>query len=319
MNKRHAANPAEMYPCMRRLAFGERLPNDPPLPVVSNDEPLQERVQTAESSFERWLIWKQLRQNGHQPSSEQAAQVCGVICEFALDATPVTLVAHEDGNASMYLGTGGGIIGGGGHQNVREAAAALCEAAQHIASDMPLSATLPELVSDGEFVVSVLSPAGIRTARDSEAAVQSVKHKLHPVYWSMHQLITNLRHAEASTPDETSSELGAYANGLLTLLAENGSGDVTITAGESLPRLVDLARTSDQRDWIAKEGPRDTAALDSDAVRTLLEASCRFGWFSRKGKFAAKLAQSNGTAKEVVFEVERGKDRAGRKTLRFRL
>ena len=44
------------------------------------------------------------------------------------DAT-ATIVAVSDGSASIYLSNGGGYLGGGGHESIRNAASKMVEAA----------------------------------------------------------------------------------------------------------------------------------------------------------------------------------------------
>src|SRR6476620_6141652 len=53
--------------------------------------------------------------------SEQFPHVWGVFMENLIGGTPVTLVVFAEGSVSLYLGNGGGIIGGGGHEPVRAA------------------------------------------------------------------------------------------------------------------------------------------------------------------------------------------------------
>ena len=48
--------------------------------------------------------------------------VFGVIMDWGIDTATATLVAYKTGDASMYLSTGGGVIGGGQHQNASSAA-----------------------------------------------------------------------------------------------------------------------------------------------------------------------------------------------------
>lgn len=46
-------------------------------------------------------------------------KVFGVIMDWDLGDGIVTLISYETGDASMYLSTGGGVIGGGKYENVR--------------------------------------------------------------------------------------------------------------------------------------------------------------------------------------------------------
>lgn len=48
--------------------------------------------------------------------------VYGVIMDWGIDTATATVVSYKTGDASMYLSSGGGVIGGGQHQNVNSAA-----------------------------------------------------------------------------------------------------------------------------------------------------------------------------------------------------
>jgi hypothetical protein len=48
--------------------------------------------------------------------------VYGVIMDWGIDTATATVVSYQTGDASMYLSSGGGVIGGGQHQNVSSAA-----------------------------------------------------------------------------------------------------------------------------------------------------------------------------------------------------
>ena len=47
--------------------------------------------------------------------------VFGIVMDWDLGNGIVTVAAYETGDASMYLSSGGGVIGGGQHENVRQA------------------------------------------------------------------------------------------------------------------------------------------------------------------------------------------------------
>ena len=48
--------------------------------------------------------------------------VYGVIMDWGMEGAIATIVAYQTGDASLYLSSGGGVIGGGQHQNVNSAA-----------------------------------------------------------------------------------------------------------------------------------------------------------------------------------------------------
>ena len=56
--------------------------------------------------------------------------VYGVIMDWEMGGATATTVAYQTGDASLYLSTGGGVIGGGQHQNVNSAAKQFVNLAQ---------------------------------------------------------------------------------------------------------------------------------------------------------------------------------------------
>lgn len=48
--------------------------------------------------------------------------VYGLIMDWGMDGAVATSVSYQTGDASLYLSSGGGIVGGGQHQNVNSAA-----------------------------------------------------------------------------------------------------------------------------------------------------------------------------------------------------
>lgn len=69
-----------------------------------------------------------LRQMAFNATTEQlglvdlkSGDIYGVIMDWDLGEGIMTLITYKTGDASMYLSTGGGVIGGGQHENVNKA------------------------------------------------------------------------------------------------------------------------------------------------------------------------------------------------------
>lgn len=56
--------------------------------------------------------------------------VYGLIMDWGIDGATATIVSYQTGDASMYLSSGGGVIGGGQHQSVNTAAKQFVSSAQ---------------------------------------------------------------------------------------------------------------------------------------------------------------------------------------------
>ena len=62
--------------------------------------------------------------------SNEETKVFGIIMDWEMDGATATTVSFITGDASLYLSSGGGVIGGGTHQNVKIAAEKFVEQAQ---------------------------------------------------------------------------------------------------------------------------------------------------------------------------------------------
>lgn len=125
-----------------------------------------------------------------QPSS--ATEPWGVLMETGYEKASVTVVALADGNASIYLSSGGGFIGGQRYESVRKAAIAMVhEAARHVQAMQPTkSFPLPE---NGHTVFYVLTDSGVFTGSGSEQALGERRHELAPLFHAGQDVITQYR------------------------------------------------------------------------------------------------------------------------------
>jgi hypothetical protein len=80
----------------------------------------------------------------------------------------VTIVAVSDGNASIYLSNGGGFMGGGSHESVRNAAKRMVAAAVECQRHAHPTSTYP-LPERGTVNFYFLTDGGVLTASASEA------------------------------------------------------------------------------------------------------------------------------------------------------
>ncbi len=108
-----------------------------------------------------------------------------------------TIVAIADGTVSMYVSTGGGVIGAGGHAVVRAAAdrfrdvTADSRGLLQSTTDFPL----PEL---GQVRFQARTGDGAWTGVATEEALRSGRHPLSALYAAGQDLLTEIR---LSTPE----------------------------------------------------------------------------------------------------------------------
>lgn len=118
--------------------------------------------------------------------------VFGVIMDMGFVEGWATLVVLADGNASIYLSTGGGVVGGVVNDVIREAAVAMIEIADQFAGQMAATENTP-LPVPGEVTFYVLTNKGIRAATAPENDLIKQQHMLSPFFNAGQDVITQLR------------------------------------------------------------------------------------------------------------------------------
>ncbi len=118
--------------------------------------------------------------------------VWGVLMETGYPEGTATLVCMTDGNASLYLSGGGGIIGGSGHEKVRRAATAFVTLANRHSTSMKTTQTFPLPVA-GRTVFYFLTDNGVLTADALEDDLGEGRHALSRLFHAGHDVITELR------------------------------------------------------------------------------------------------------------------------------
>lgn len=119
--------------------------------------------------------------------------VWGVVMETGLESGFYTLVALADGSTSLYFSTGGGIIGGGEHEPVREASRELLAVADRLASKAaPAADTAPPGAGFTRFFL--LTFEGLRSYGAPEVELGEQRDPLSPLFHAAHAVIAQLRH-----------------------------------------------------------------------------------------------------------------------------
>ena len=119
------------------------------------------------------------------------AKVWGVLMEVAFTDAVATIVSLRDGTASLYISTGGGIIGGYSARN--EAKLFVAEAEKHLTSMNPTkSFPYPEA---GRMKFYVLTQEGVYTADAAEKELTREGHALFPLFAAGNDVLTALRTA----------------------------------------------------------------------------------------------------------------------------
>jgi len=115
-----------------------------------------------------------------------------VLMEFMVGEHSMTLVSVIDGSASMYFSTGGGNIGGGKHDTIRDAAQQMIALAGTLLDEMEVAYEFP-LPSPGSVTFYVVTPSYTYTAVDEEYALGHGRRPLSPLFFAGHSVISEYR------------------------------------------------------------------------------------------------------------------------------
>lgn len=124
--------------------------------------------------------------------SRRAAGCGGALLETGYPKGVTTLVALADGTTSLYLSTGGGIIGGGTHDRVVGATQSFLAAVEdHLDQLSPDPDS--NVAAEGRVIIRALTFRGRYRAEAAEDDLGRGQHPLSPVFYAAHGVLTELR------------------------------------------------------------------------------------------------------------------------------
>jgi hypothetical protein len=112
--------------------------------------------------------------------------------DWGTTSATATVVAVSDGSASIYLSSGGGFLGGGGHEAIRKAAQNMVAVAAEFQKQTTATTVYP-LPRRGEVIFYLLTDAGIFTASGSEEELTAHRHFLSKLGDAGQEVITQYR------------------------------------------------------------------------------------------------------------------------------
>lgn len=125
-------------------------------------------------------------------------RVFGVVMDWSIDDATATFISFETGDASMYLSSGGGMIGGVGHKNIVDAAKAFVTKAQSYIDKAERVSTTP--LPDRNYVrFYFLTNKGKFSAQENIQNFDNNTSPWLPLFEEGNKVITELRKV-----DETS-------------------------------------------------------------------------------------------------------------------
>jgi hypothetical protein len=134
---------------------------------------------------------------GVQPEAQ--APIHGVIMETGYPEAVATFVCLRDGTVSLYLSTGGGVIGGGQHAAVRDACLEMFAITNRYAPDFLAACTAVSgfpLPGAGEVFFYLLADR-VYQAKCREDVLAAQQDPFSALFNNMHAVMTELRQVES--------------------------------------------------------------------------------------------------------------------------
>ena len=142
--------------------------------------------------------------------SNDSTCIWGVLMETGYPEGLMTLVVLADGTTSLYLGHGGGIIGGGEHVSVRKASRELLHNVGLYCGVLSPTKSFP-YPNVGRVKFYVLTFTCILTADANDDELGNGNHNLSNLYYAGHAVIAELRNIDEKRPKQAGPEAQADA------------------------------------------------------------------------------------------------------------
>jgi hypothetical protein len=126
------------------------------------------------------------------PACSPDAPVWGVLMEMGVRNGSATLLALADGTTSLYFSSGGGVIGGQGHESVRRANASLLAEANRLVSLLTPTTDYP-LPAAGTTNFYARTDSGVLTGGGADEELGRDRHDLSSLFLAGHAVLTELR------------------------------------------------------------------------------------------------------------------------------
>ena len=118
--------------------------------------------------------------------------VYGVLTEWDIDGVTVTVMSMRDGTASLYTTSTFGIIGGQGHESVRQAAASYVKTAEQFVKSGKTVADFAYPKSDQVFYY-LLTYDGVQLITGDMTAIEHGPDPTRPLFAAAQDVLTELR------------------------------------------------------------------------------------------------------------------------------
>lgn len=121
----------------------------------------------------------------------------GLIMEMGMADSVLTLACFADGDAGFFYQSGGGMKGGGAHENVRKAAKEFVALAQKALPQMAKAIGTPLLPDAGQVRFSALTPQGLLNAEVDRESLSESQSPFASLFLSGQEVVAQMRQVQA--------------------------------------------------------------------------------------------------------------------------
>lgn len=140
----------------------------------------------------RNLILQASREKLSLPATSRPTEPWGVVMDLDVSRGTATVTSLSDGNASIYLSSGGGYLGGVGKPAIHNAAQNFVRTASEFQAAMNATTEFP-LPIRGQVNFYVLTDTGVFTASVAEVELKQQHHQLTKLFAAGQEVIAQYR------------------------------------------------------------------------------------------------------------------------------
>ena len=119
-------------------------------------------------------------------------KVYGLITEMAMNPGSASVISFLTGDTSLYLSSGGGFIGAGQHEEVREFVIQKVDGFQKYLSKAKKNDE-PKLPEEGKVNFNFLTKNGLYSVTENMSELESGKSELSSLFQEVNEIITQIR------------------------------------------------------------------------------------------------------------------------------
>ncbi|NNT73260.1 hypothetical protein HKT18_13630 [Flavobacterium sp. IMCC34852] len=163
--------------------------------VAITQDTLKTKIhKTQENTFEdlRSMAFKVTPEQLGLSLSKDKTIVYGVVMDWEMGGATASTVAYQTGDASLYLSSGGGVIGGGQHENVNVAAKHFVNFAQTFL-DKSIKSETTALPEKNQVIFYLLTNKGIYAGKEEMKNFENNSFAWVKLFEEGNKVLTELR------------------------------------------------------------------------------------------------------------------------------